>query len=595
MPLLVPIPAMTADDTAHRPYQVDRIRYLRVMRFFVAAFVSIIWWDVVVRRMPGLGHLATRSSLDRWRGLARRYRRLAIHMGGVLIKMGQFLSIRVDVLPPEVIVELAGLQDEVPAEPLAQIQATLIDEFGHPLEDLFAWIAPQPDAAASLAQVHRARLRRPPEGDDSGGIETEVVVKVQRTGMQRVVDTDLAAIRAAVQLLKVYPPIPQRVDLDRLFDEFARTTRAELDFVAEGKNAERFAADFAADPGIVVPRVYWDHTTSRVLTMENVAAIKVTDAKALDDAGIDRAQVARKLYRAYLRQVFVTNFVHADPHPGNLFVRPLDDQPAEDTATAEGTGASVSPGRPFQIVFVDFGMVAVVPERLRAQARDVLIGLATRDAHRLVQAYVDADVLLPGADRRRLEEVHAALMQRLYGVKMSQLRHIAVGEAQFLWREYRDLIFEMPFQFPSDVLFVMRAIGILAGIATSLHPDFDPWAETIPFAERLAREELGRDSGRWLDEITQLLRLVWGLPTRLDRLITLAERGQMTTVVSLAPDATRLLHRVERSLDRLTWGVIFTSLLISGVILRLNEGPGWASTLLLAGAGLSLVWGLTRR
>jgi predicted unusual protein kinase regulating ubiquinone biosynthesis (AarF/ABC1/UbiB family) len=581
---------MTPDDTQHLPYQVDRIRYLRVMRFFVAAFLTIMWYDVVLRHVPGVGHLAARTSLDRWRDLARRYRRLAVRMGGVLIKMGQFLSIRVDVLPPEVIVELAGLQDEVPAEPLTQIQAALSAEFGRPVGEVFTWFAPEPDAAASLAQVHRARLRFHPDGEGADATETEVVVKVQRTGMQRVVDTDLAAIRAAIQLLKLYRPIPQRVDLDRLFDEFARTTRAELDFVAEGKNTERFAADFSADPGIVVPRVYWDYTTPRVLTMENVAAIKVTDTAALDAAGIDRARVARRLYRAYLRQVFVTNFVHADPHPGNLFVRPLVQADTPDVEEA-----SEAPPVAFQLVFVDFGMMAVVPERLRAQARELLIGLATRDAHRLVQAYVDADVLLPGADRKRLEEAHEALMKRLYGVKMSQLRHMAVGEAQFLWREYRDLIFEMPFQFPSDVLFVMRAIGILAGIATTLYPDFDPWAETLPFAERLAKEELGRDAGRWLDEITQLLRLVWGLPTRLDRLITLAERGQLTTVVSLAPDAARMFRRVEQSLDRLTWGVIFTSLLISGVILRLNEGPGWASTLLLAGAGLSLVWGLTRR
>ena len=186
-------------------------------------------------------------------------------------------------------------------------------------------------------------------------------------------------------------------------------------------------------------------------------------------------------------------------------------------------------------------------------------------------------------------------MKRLYGIKAGELGHMAAGEVQFLWREYRDLISEMPIQIPSDVWFVMRALGTLAGITTSLNPDFDPWAETIPFAERLAKQEMSRDAGQWLDEILQLLRTMWSLPTRLDRLVTLAERGQMVTSVSLAPDTTRMLRHIEQSLDRLTLGMIFTSLLISGVILRANEGPTWASTLMLAAAGLSLVLGLTRR
>jgi predicted unusual protein kinase regulating ubiquinone biosynthesis (AarF/ABC1/UbiB family) len=580
--------------------QVDRVRYVRVMRFFVGALLSIIWWDVVLRRLPGIGNLAARTSTDRWCRIARRFRRLAVELGGVLIKLGQFLSIRVDVFPPEVISELAGLQDEVPAEGFPQVQAVIAEEFGRPADAVFAWMASEPDAAASLAQVHRARLVCGSTGDgvDGAGELTEVVVKVQRTDMRRVVETDLAAIRTAGKWLRWYPPIRRRVDPDRLLEEFANTTRAELDFVAEGKNAERFAADFADDPGIVIPRIYWEYTTPRVLTMDNVAAIKITDRAAIEAAGISPGEVARRVYRAYLRQVFVTNFVHADPHPGNLFVRPAGGaSPMAESAPSESVahGAAGSDGRPFQIVFVDFGMVAVVPERLRAQARDCLIGLATRDAHRIVQAYIDADVLLPGADRQRLEEAHEALLKRLYGMKLGQLSHMAFAEAEFLWREYRDILFEMPFQVPCDVLFVARSLGILAGIATSLYPDFDPWAETIPFAQRLARQELGSEASRRLDDIVQALGLMWTLPTRLDRLLTQAERGQMTTVVSLAPDAARMLQRVDKSIERLSWGVMFTSLLIAGVILRVNEGPGWISTALLAAAGLSLVWGLTRR
>jgi predicted unusual protein kinase regulating ubiquinone biosynthesis (AarF/ABC1/UbiB family) len=375
------------------------------------------------------------------------------------------------------------------------------------------------------------------------------------------------------------------VDLDRLFDEFAGTTRAELDFVAEGQNAEHFASDFADDPGIYIAQVYWDYTTRRVLTLENVASIKITDLVAIEAAGISRAEVARRLYEAYLQQIFVNNFVHADPHPGNLFVRPLPPDP------------SAAPGapRPFQLIFVDFGMVAVIPAKLRAHMRDAVIGIGTRDAHRIVQAYMDSGVLLPGADRQRLEELHDVLFERLEGVTMGQLREIAFEQAEFIWREYRDIIYEMPFQFPTDILFAVRAVGILSGIATELDPNFDPWASTIPFAERLAIEELGTGWRRGLEELGRLARLAWGLPGRADRLMAQAERGGLTMQAALAPDAARALRRLERSVDRLTWVVIAAGLLMAGAFLRASESTSGLSSGLLIAAALAFLWGLTRR
>lgn len=566
---------MTNATSSPASRRFDRLRYFRVVRFFAGTFIAVIWWDLVLRRVPGLRGISKRSSLTRWRHIAQRYRRLAVQMGGVLIKLGQFLSIRVDVLPPEVTSELSDLQDEVPAETLADIQAVVSSEFGRPVDEVFDWFSPGPEAAASLAQVHKARLA-------SG---EEVVVKVQRPRIGTLVETDLAAIQLAVKWLKWYRPISRRVDLDRLVEEFAVTTRAELDFVAEGKNAERFAEDFAEDPGIYIADIYWDYSTECVLTMENVASIKITDFEAIEAAGISRAQVARRLYDTYLRQIFVTNFVHADPHPGNLFVRPLE--PDADA----GPGAP----RPFLLIFVDFGMVASIPERLRANLRDYIIGLGTRDARRIVQSYVDAGILLPGADRRRIEEATDALLQRMWGVTMGQFRDVAFQEAEYFVREYRDIVYEMPFQFPVDILFVGRAVGILSGIATSLDPDFDPWAATIPFAERLAAEELGRDWRGWLNEIGNLLRLLVQLPTRLDQFLTDAKRGDLSMQMSLAPDAARSLRRLERSVERLTWGVISMGLLIAATTLVVNHGSDWPSTSLFVLSGLAFVWGLSRR
>ncbi len=173
--------------------------------------------------------------------------------------------------------------------------------------------------------------------------------------------------------------------------------------------------------GIYIADVFWEYTTRRVLTLENVASIKIDDVAAIEAAGISRAEVARRLYDTYLEQIFVHSFVHADPHPGNLFVHPLPRDP----------GAPPGSPRPFWLIFVDFGMVAVIPESMRDAMRDVAIAVGTRDAHRLVQAYYDAGVLLPGADRQRIEELHEVLFARFGGVRMGQLSDVAMQQATY--------------------------------------------------------------------------------------------------------------------------------------------------------------------
>jgi predicted unusual protein kinase regulating ubiquinone biosynthesis (AarF/ABC1/UbiB family) len=244
---------------------------------------------------------------------------------------------------------------------------------------------------------------------------------------------------------------------------------------------------------------------------------------------------------------------------------------------------------------VDFGMVAVIPEGLRNALRDVAIAVGTRDAHRLVQSYYDAGVLMPGADRQRLEQLHEVMFARLGGMKMGQLTDVAMQQVPFLMSEYRDLLFEMPFQFPTDILFAMRAVAILSGMATTLDANFDPWAATLPFAERLAANQLARDWRGVLDELGDLARLALRLPTRVDRLLTQVERGEVVQQMSLAPDAARALRRLERSVDRLTWGLVAVSLFMSGLLLRVTEGPDGLNTGLLVAAGVAFLWGLTRR
>ncbi len=549
-------------------------RYRKLVWFFATIFAHVIWWDLLLRRLPVFGGMARDSATERWRKIARRFRDVAIEMGGVLIKLGQFLSIRVDVLPVEITGELMDLQDEVPPADLESVLALIHREFGRPADEVFIEFNPEPLAAASLAQTHTATLQN----------GQQVVVKVQRPGIDVLVETDLAAIALAIRWLKLYPRVRRRVNLDWLAEEFTAVTSRELDFVAEGHNAERFAEDFADDPAIYIPEVHWDYTTRRVLTMENVAFIRMADLAAIEAAGISRAEVAKRLYGTYMRQIFVTHFVHADPHPGNLFVRPLP-RPA-DAADDDPT--------PFQIVFVDFGMVASIPKRLRNALRDFAIGVGTRDVARIIQSYIEADTLLPGADIKRLEEAHQMVFDRFWGAGMSELRDMALSDAPYLLEEYRDLIYESPFQFQVDMLFVVRAVGLLSGMATNLNPDFDPWTETIPFAETFAREELRRDWSDWKQQLAVLGRVSIELLPKVDKVLSKAERGLLSFETSFAPDARRSLGNIEHQVQRLTWAVVSVGMLVSGVVLRVNEGADALNSGFLVAAAIIFVWKVMR-
>jgi predicted unusual protein kinase regulating ubiquinone biosynthesis (AarF/ABC1/UbiB family) len=436
--------------------------------------------------------------------------------------------------------------------------------------------------AASLAQVHHARL---PGGEP-------VVVKALRPGIDVLVETDLAAVSLALRLLKVSRNLRKRVDLDRLRGEIVRTTLQELDLASEGRNAERFAGDFAEDSRVYIPKVFWQWSARRTLTLENVGYLKIADLESLERAGIQSAEVARVLYRIYMQQIFVHHFVHADPHPGNLFVRALP-LPGEAPFAPGDPVPPPPPGqeRPFQIVFVDFGMVAVIPDHLRAALREYVIGLGTRDPARVVHAYQSAGVLLPGADLTRLEEIHEELFDRFWGVSIGNLRDVALSEARYFLSQYRDLLYEIPFQVQVELLFAMRAVGLLSGLSTYLNPEFDPWAETMPFARRLAREDLKRDWRGWLDETVFQGRLLIDLPRRLDDVLVRAERGGLTVQAALAQETKRTIQRLEKSLQKVAWMVVSAALLLAGVMLH-TDAPGepygrW----MMGAAGVAFLWG----
>jgi predicted unusual protein kinase regulating ubiquinone biosynthesis (AarF/ABC1/UbiB family) len=548
------------------PERQLRRRYRRILFFGIRVTLSVVWWEVILRRVLGARRVQ-RGTVLRLQRHAREFRALAVEMGGVLIKMGQFMSARVDILPPQVTAELAGLQDEVPPESLPAILGVVEAEMG-PLEQFFEFFDQDVQAAASLGQVHRARL---PGGEP-------VVVKIQRPGIEKLIDVDLSAVRAVLRWVALYPPIRRRMSLLALLDEFAHTLYQELDYLAEAHNAETFAANFISDRFIHIPTPYWTHTTRRVLTLEDVSNIKITDFQAIEAAGVSRAAVAQRLFRTNLQQFFYDGFFHADPHPGNLFVQPL-----------EGAGDNGGlPGRPFCLVFVDFGMVGRITPETKRHLRDLAIGMGTRDPARVVRAYERMGFFLPGADLELIQRATARVFDRFWGISMGELAQLDYDAMHELTREFRDLLYAMPFQVPQDFIYLGRTFGILSGMATQLDPDFNFFAEAEPFARQLISEEA---AGRWRglrDQTLQWSRVLLGLPAQLSALLNETVQGGPGLRVAPSQEWRREIRRLDAALNRLLWGVAGSALLLSGVILDVhgqNDPARW----LYAGAGMTLL------
>ncbi|MDP9026693.1 MAG: AarF/UbiB family protein, partial [Actinomycetota bacterium] len=318
-----------------------KARYRRIVRF-AAIFLAQAWWFELVLPRIGFRAYAARGRTKRLIVLAKRFRVLAADLGGLMIKVGQFLSSRLDILPPEITRELEGLQDEVAAEPFDAITAQTERELGMSLDAAYEWFEPVPIAAASLGQAHRARLS-PAIAADLGF--ADVVVKIQRPGIEQIVEVDLAALRRIGRWVSRIRLVYSRADAPALVEEFAATSLEEIDYLHEAANAERFTADFATDPTVAAPVVVWERTALRALTLSDVTAIKITDVAALQAAGIDPKAVAQALARATFQQIFVAGFFHADPHPGNIFVTPTTTPLVEPVETGRVEPGRVEPSR----------------------------------------------------------------------------------------------------------------------------------------------------------------------------------------------------------------------------------------------------------
>ncbi|WP_431803337.1 ABC1 kinase family protein [Microbacterium sp. bgisy203] len=520
------------------------------------------WWFELLLPRIGLARWAERGRSARLQKIARRFRVLAVELGGLMIKVGQFMSSRLDVLPPEVTSELEQLQDEVPPVEFDEIRALAERELGVPLARAYAWVDETPLAAASLGQAHRTRLA----ADDAAiaGF-TDVVVKVQRPGVDELVEIDLAALRTIGERLSRIRFVASRVDAPALVEEFAVTSREEVDYLHEGANAERFAAMYADGSRITTPDVAWERTTRRVLTLSDVTAIKIGDVAALRAAGIDPRAVARAFAEAMFDQLFGGGFFHADPHPGNVFVTPH---------------AADADGRAWSLTFIDFGMMGEVPPDLRSGLRQIVIAVSARDGKGLVDGIQEIGVLLPGADTAELERALTELFARFGGMAFGDLQNIDPREYRVFADEFGETIRDLPVQLPENFLLITRAVSLTSGVCTALDPAFNVWESVEPFAQKLLREEsrnVVADAGRGA---LSYARTVAALPTRIDHLIAKIDRGDLAVET---PQIDRRLESLEGMLRRTIATVAFAALLIAGALL-FASAPALAVILMIASA-----------
>ncbi|WP_066043022.1 ABC1 kinase family protein [Herbiconiux solani] len=557
-----------------------RARYRRILRF-AAWNLAVTWWFELALPRLGLTRITERTRSRRMQRFARRFHVLAVDLGGLMIKVGQFMSSRLDVLPPEITRELEGLQDEVPAVPFAAIKALAEAELGIPLSRAFTWVDETPVAAASLGQAHRARLD--PVDALATGLD-RVVLKVQRPGIDAIVEVDLAALRKVGGWLSHVRLVYSRVDAPALVEEFAATSLEEIDYLHEAASSVRFAEEFAGDDRVAVPEVVWERSTRRVLTLEDVTAIKITDAAGLAAAGIDPAEVAPVFAAVMFDQLFTNGFFHADPHPGNIFVTPVGRgaDAADGLGVGVGAGAGAGVGsvdvgdgsavgaaaRGWKLTFIDFGMMGEVGARTRAGLRKMLIAAASRDGKGLVDAARDLGVLLPSAETTELERAMTQLFARFGGMGFAELREVDPREFREFAVQFGDVVRSLPFQLPENFLLIIRAMSLTSGVCSALDPAFNLWDSVEPYAQQLIREERGnvvQDLGK---QALENVGIAWRLPKRLDALVTRVDEGSLAVT---SPALERRVARVERSIGRVVSAVLFGALLVAGAIVRVDD------------------------
>jgi len=506
----------------------------------------------------GFGAIVTQLGLRQKLNLSRRFLiqkppsdseatpaqhiRLAMEeLGPTFVKIGQLLSTRSDLLPSNYVAELSRLQDNVPPIPWSAIKDVLLQELATPLEDVFQSVEETPLAAASLGQVHAATLI-------SG---QEVVIKIQRPSIERTINLDLDIMLDLAQLAQERTPLGSRYELTELAEEFAYALRSELDYRLEGRNADRFRANFADESHLCVPLVYWEYTTRRVMVQERIKGIKVDDAQALDSAGYDRRQLASYSARLILKEVLEDGFFHADPHPGNVVILPNE-----------------------VICLLDFGTVGHLATKDRISLVRLYITAIQLDTEGVIEQLLRMGIANYNMDLVSLQRDLHRLLVRYYGAALKEVSASEVIEA------VEPIIYRHRLHIPSDLWLLIKTLVIMEGVGQQLDPNFDIIEFSKPhigeFIRRLwSPTEWGPSA---LRSAITLGDLLIDLPRQTTRILGQVERGDLGFQIRITN-----LEKITKQLDDIANRFIL-SILLAALILGL--------ALLIPVINLTWPWGL---
>jgi ubiquinone biosynthesis protein len=496
----------------------------------------------------------------------RHLRELLDELGPTFVKFGQLLSMRPDVLPPDIIAELRGLQDDVSPFPYEQVEEMILSELGQPVERVFRDFDPVPMAAASIGQVHRATL---PNGRD-------VVVKVQRPGAYRQIEADLNLMYQAARLAKERVRALDFINAEALVDEFARSIRQELDYRLEARNAETFRKNFAGHPHVRIPRVYWSYTRPRVLTLEFLDGTQLADLELLGWTPDQRHRLAEVLAEAWMTMIFRHGFFHGDPHPANVLV--------------------FSPDR---IGLVDFGQAGRLTDEDVSKATGLFIDVANENIEALPKRLGELGVRYP---KEREEEFTAELRElfyRYYGASLAEI------DPQQVIREVFAMIYRMNLRLPTRFVLLDKAIATLGSVGIELSPEFNVFEVATPYARSLmlGRYTPARVASRARRESINLARIARDLPYQVHDILEEVRDGQIE-VGFVHKGLDEFMGKLDVAFNRLVIALVVASGLIGSSMLGIfaEGGPqilglhvlsviGFVVSGLL---GLWLLWGVIR-
>jgi len=466
---------------------------------------------------------------------AERVRMAFEELGPTYVKLGQVLSTRPDLVPVDFTNELSKLQDEVPPFAFSEAKATIEAEFGSPLEELFDFFDELPFASASIGQVHKAGLK---DGE-------MVAVKVQRPGIKKIIEVDLEIMLHLAMLVErnikeiaLYRPV-------KIIEEFARTLEKEIDYTLEATSMERFARHFLNDPTTYIPKVFRDMTTERVLSMELVDGIKISEIDRLEKAGLDRKTITVRGANFYLKQVFDFGFFHADPHPGNIFILPDN-----------------------VICLLDFGMTGSVDRQTRENFVDLIDSVARRHETKTTQVILKLTSWDDEPDLRQLErDVTDFMGQHLY----KPLKNIEVGK---LMNHLLELISRHRLMIAPDIFLMMKAMTTVEGVALVLDPDFDMIAQTAPFIRRikLSRFHPERIAEDLIQLVSETLQFVEKFPKDMLEITRLIRQQRLSLKMEhQGLDAMLATH--DRISNRISFSIIIAALIIGSALIVISEIP----------------------